>query len=102
MNPLLNNLSQSAVDSVEISTALFASDKPDNPSSHENHGLNHAIIVHCFFDSQKNTDDLNEFQLLTKSAQDNILLVSAKWTIKKRSTNSVSFRRIFVLKKWSV
>ncbi|AEW77253.1 hypothetical protein CF65_01582 [Aggregatibacter actinomycetemcomitans HK1651] len=35
MNPLLNNLSQSAVDSAEISTALFASDKPDNPSSHE-------------------------------------------------------------------
>ncbi|MBN6074759.1 hypothetical protein HYE60_05780 [Aggregatibacter actinomycetemcomitans] len=50
MNPLPDNLNQSAVDSAEISTALFAS---DNPSPHENHGLNNAIIVHCFFDSQK-------------------------------------------------
>ncbi|WP_155721389.1 hypothetical protein [Aggregatibacter actinomycetemcomitans] len=49
MNPLPDNLNQSAVDSAEISTALFASDKSDksdksdNPSPHENHGLNNAI-----------------------------------------------------------
>ena len=77
MANLLGNLTQqrlteSAVDSAEISTALFAS---ENPQKNEHHALNNAIIVHCFFDGQKNLDDLNEFQLLAKSAQAEILTV---------------------------
>jgi len=74
---LLGNLTQqrltaSAVDSAEISTALFAS---ENPKKNEHHALNNAIIVHCFFEGQKNVDDLNEFQLLAKSAQAEILTI---------------------------
>ena len=77
MANLLDNLTQeslteSAVDSAEISTALFAS---ENPQKNEHHALNNAIIVHCFFEGQKNVDDLNEFQLLAKSAQAHILTV---------------------------
>lgn len=77
MANLLGNLTQqrlteSAVDSAEISTALFAS---ENPPKNEHHALNNVIIVHCFFDGQKNVDDLNEFQLLAKSAQAHILTV---------------------------
>ncbi|WP_109079298.1 ribosome rescue GTPase HflX [Aggregatibacter kilianii] len=72
MNNLPDNVTQSAVDSSEISTALFVS---ENPPINENRALNNAIVVHCFFDSQKNLDDLNEFQLLAKSAQAHILTV---------------------------
>ncbi|WP_109428509.1 ribosome rescue GTPase HflX [Aggregatibacter kilianii] len=70
MNNLLGNLTQSAVDSGEVSTAFSM---PENSTQTSVHAINNAIIVHCFFEQSKNTDDLTEFLLLAKSANVHIL-----------------------------
>lgn len=50
----------------EISTALFSSS--ETPSTADP-VRDRGIIVQAFFSAEKNLDDLNEFQLLAKSAQ---------------------------------
>ena len=72
MDNLLGNLTQSAVDSGNVSTAFSM---PENSTQTSDHTINNAIIVHCFFEQSKNTDDLTEFQLLAKSANVHILNV---------------------------
>ncbi len=56
------NHQQSAVENHNIFTAL---PRPEIHSAAQDK----AIIVHVFFSQNKNLDDLNEFQLLAKSAQ---------------------------------
>ncbi|WP_204100963.1 ribosome rescue GTPase HflX [Aggregatibacter aphrophilus] len=46
---------------------------PENSTQTSDHTINNAIVVHCFFEQSKNTDDLTEFQLLAKSANVHIL-----------------------------
>ncbi|WP_314867070.1 ribosome rescue GTPase HflX [Aggregatibacter kilianii] len=46
---------------------------PENSTQTSVHAINNAIIVHCFFEQSKNTDDLTEFLLLAKSANVHIL-----------------------------
>ncbi len=70
MNNLLGNLTQSAVDSQNVSTAFSM---PKNSTQTSDHTINNAIVVHCFFEQSKNTDDLTEFLLLAKSANVHIL-----------------------------
>ena len=70
MDNLLGNLTQSAVDSQNVSTAFSM---PENSTQTSDHTINNAIVVHCFFEQTKNTDDLTEFQLLAKSANVHIL-----------------------------
>lgn len=70
MNNLLGNLTQSAVDSGDVSTAFSM---PENSTQTSDHAINNAIVVHCFFEQSKNTDDLTEFLLLAKSANVHIL-----------------------------
>lgn len=70
MNNLLGNLTQSAVDSGEVSTAFSML---ENSTQTSVHAINNAIVVHCFFEQSKNTDDLTEFLLLAKSANVHIL-----------------------------
>ena len=72
MDNLLGNLTQSAVDSGNVSTAFSI---PENSTQTSAHTINNAIVVHCFFEQTKNTDDLTEFQLLAKSANVHILNV---------------------------
>ncbi|WP_314186727.1 ribosome rescue GTPase HflX [Aggregatibacter kilianii] len=48
---------------------------PENSTQTSDHTINNAIVVHCFFEQSKNTDDLTEFQLLAKSANVHILNV---------------------------
>ena len=72
MDNLLGNLTQSAVDSQNVSTAFSM---PKNSTQTSDHTINNAIVVHCFFEQSKNTDDLTEFQLLAKSANVHILNV---------------------------
>lgn len=72
MDNLLGNLTQSAVDSQNVSTAFSM---PENSTQTSDHTINNAIVVHCFFEQSKNTDDLTEFQLLAKSANVHILNV---------------------------
>ena len=72
MNNLLGNLTQSAVDSRDVSTAFSMLEHFTQTSVH---AINNAIVVHCFFEQSKNTDDLTEFQLLAKSANVHILNV---------------------------
>ena len=72
MDNLLGNLTQSAVDSGNVSTAFSI---PENSTQTSAHTINNAIVVHCFFEQSKNTDDLTEFQLLAKSANVHILNV---------------------------
>lgn len=55
-----NTSIQSAVESSEVSTALYSFTENENDK---------AIVVHVFFSPNKNLDDLIEFQLLAKSAQ---------------------------------
>ncbi|WP_207761617.1 ribosome rescue GTPase HflX [Caviibacterium pharyngocola] len=63
------DITQSAVISEEISTALYCSSNLSaNASDYDN-----AIVVHVFFSQVKNTDDLLEFQNLAKAAKVNIL-----------------------------
>lgn len=70
MNNLLGNLTQSAVDSGDVSTAFSML---ENSTQTSVHAINNAIVVHCFFEQSKNTDDLTEFLLLAKSANVHIL-----------------------------
>lgn len=70
MNNLLGNLTQSAVGSGEVSTAFSML---ENSTQTSDHAINNAIVVHCFFEQSKNTDDLTEFLLLAKSANVHIL-----------------------------
>lgn len=72
MNNLLGNLTQSAVDSGDVSTAFSVL---ENSTQTSVHAINNAIVVHCFFEQSKNTDDLTEFLLLAKSANVHILNV---------------------------
>jgi len=72
LDNLLGNLTQSAVDSGNVSTAFSI---PENSTQTSAHTINNAIVVHCFFEQTKNTDDLTEFQLLAKSANVHILNV---------------------------
>jgi len=72
LDNLLGNLTQSAVDSQNVSTAFSM---PENSTQTSDHTINNAIVVHCFFEQSKNTDDLTEFQLLAKSANVHILNV---------------------------
>lgn len=72
MNNLLGNLTQSAVDSGDVSTAFSMLENSTQTSVHT---INNAIVVHCFFEQSKNTDDLTEFLLLAKSANVHILNV---------------------------
>ena len=72
MNNLLGNLTQSAVDSGDVSTAFSML---ENSTQTSVHAINNAIVVHCFFEQSKNTDDLTEFLLLAKSANVHILNV---------------------------
>ncbi|MFQ1048678.1 ribosome rescue GTPase HflX [Avibacterium paragallinarum] len=62
-----NQYPKSAVQNLdEISTALFlSSETPSTADPVRDRG----IIVQAFFSAEKNLDDLNEFQLLAKSAQ---------------------------------
>ncbi|WP_314792030.1 ribosome rescue GTPase HflX [Aggregatibacter aphrophilus] len=46
---------------------------PKNSTQTSDHTINNAIVVHCFFEQSKNTDDLTEFLLLAKSANVHIL-----------------------------
>ncbi|UXN36086.1 GTPase HflX [Avibacterium paragallinarum] len=62
-----NQYPKSAVQNLdEISTALFSSS--ETPSTADP-VRDRGIIVQAFFSAEKNLDDLNEFQLLAKSAQ---------------------------------
>ncbi|MEE3680465.1 ribosome rescue GTPase HflX [Avibacterium paragallinarum] len=62
-----NQYPKSAVQNLdEISTALFSSS--ETPSTADP-VRDRCIIVQAFFSAEKNLDDLNEFQLLAKSAQ---------------------------------
>ena len=70
MDNLLGNLTQSAVDSGNVSTAFSI---PENLTQTSDLAINNAIVVHCFFEQSKNTDDLTEFLLLAKSANVHIL-----------------------------
>ncbi len=70
MDNLLGNLTQSAVDSRNVSTAFSML---ENSTQTSVHAINNAIVVHCFFEQSKNTDDLTEFLLLAKSANVHIL-----------------------------
>ena len=70
MDNLLGNLTQSAVDSGNVSTAFSI---PENSTQTSDLAINNAIVVHCFFEQSKNTDDLTEFLLLAKSANVHIL-----------------------------
>jgi len=70
LDNLLGNLTQSAVDSGNVSTAFSI---PENSTQTSDLAINNAIVVHCFFEQSKNTDDLTEFLLLAKSANVHIL-----------------------------